>query len=78
MPDLEPFIPDRIVNRLMGAGDIEGVKLEERTYQLVIWWENLLRRMEQEKFKKGQFKVLRIFLGADGARWKSLESYEVY
>jgi signal recognition particle subunit SRP54 len=22
MPDIEPFIPDRIVSRLMGAGDL--------------------------------------------------------
>lgn len=33
MPDLEVFIPDRIVSRLMGAGDIEG--LAERTSAII-------------------------------------------
>jgi signal recognition particle subunit SRP54 len=33
MPDLEVFIPDRIVSRLMGAGDIEG--LAEKTAAVI-------------------------------------------
>ncbi len=50
MPDLEPFIPDRIVNRLMGAGDIEG--LMEKTVAVID--EKTAKKMSK-KIKKGQF-----------------------
>ncbi len=50
MPDLEQFIPDRIVGRLMGAGDIEG--LAERTASVID--EKEAKRISQ-KIKKGQF-----------------------
>ncbi len=50
MPDLEPFIPDRIVNRLMGAGDIEG--LMEKTAAVID--EKTAKKMSK-KIKKGQF-----------------------
>ena len=50
MPDLEPFIPDRIVNRLMGAGDIEG--LIEKTSAVID--EKTAKKMTK-KIKKGQF-----------------------
>ncbi len=50
MPDLEQFISDRIVNRLMGAGDVEG--LAERAAASIDPKE--ARRMTQ-KIKKGQF-----------------------
>ena len=50
MPDLEQFIADRIVSRLMGAGDIEG--LAERAASSIDPKE--AKRMTQ-KIKKGQF-----------------------
>jgi len=50
MPDLEVFIPERITNRLMGAGDIEG--LAERTAAVID--EKTAKRMTS-KIKKGQF-----------------------
>ncbi len=50
MPDLEVFIPERITNRLMGAGDIEG--LAERTAGVID--EKAAKRMTT-KIKKGQF-----------------------
>jgi len=50
MPDLESFIPDRIVSRLMGAGDIEG--LIEKTTAAID--EKTAKKMSK-KIKKGQF-----------------------
>jgi len=50
MPDLEQFISDRIVSRLMGAGDVEG--LAERAAATIDPKE--AKRMTQ-KIKKGQF-----------------------
>lgn len=50
MADLELFIPDRIVNRLMGAGDIEG--LAEKTSAVID--EKSAKKLTQ-KIKKGQF-----------------------
>ncbi len=50
MPDLEPFIPERITGRLMGAGDIEG--LAEKTAGVID--EKTAKRMTS-KIKKGQF-----------------------
>lgn len=50
MPDLEVFLPDRIVNRLMGYGDIEG--LAEKTANVID--EKKAKEMTQ-KIKKGQF-----------------------
>ena len=50
MPDLEQFISERIVSRLMGAGDVEG--LAERAAASIDPKE--ARRMTQ-KIKKGQF-----------------------
>jgi len=50
MPDLEVFIPDRIVNRLMGYGDIEG--LAEKTAGVID--EKKAKEMTR-KIKKGQF-----------------------
>ena len=50
MPDLEPFIPERITGRLMGAGDIEG--LAEKTAGVID--EKTAKKMTQ-KIKKGQF-----------------------
>jgi len=50
MPDLEQFITDRIVNRLMGAGDVEG--LAEKAAATIDPKE--AKRMTQ-KIKKGQF-----------------------
>ncbi|MEA1880726.1 MAG: signal recognition particle protein [Campylobacterota bacterium] len=50
MPDLEQFISDRIVGRLMGAGDVEG--LAERAAATIDPKE--AKRMTQ-KIKKGQF-----------------------
>lgn len=50
MPDLEVFIPDRIVNRLMGYGDIEG--LAEKTANIID--EKKAKEMSR-KIKKGQF-----------------------
>ena len=50
MPDLDPFIPDRVANRLMGAGDIEG--LAEKTSAVID--EKTAKKMTR-KIKKGQF-----------------------
>jgi len=50
MPDLEPFIPDRIVSRLMGAGDLEG--LMERTSAVI---DEKSAKKITKKIKKGQF-----------------------
>ena len=50
MPDLEQFISDRIVSRLMGAGDVES--LAERAAAAIDPQE--AKRMTQ-KIKKGQF-----------------------
>jgi len=50
MPDLDPFIPERITGRLMGAGDIEG--LAEKTAGVID--EKTAKRMTS-KIKKGQF-----------------------
>ncbi|MEA1916848.1 MAG: signal recognition particle protein [Campylobacterota bacterium] len=50
MEDLEVFLPDRVVNRLMGLGDIEG--LAEKTANIID--EKTAKRMTQ-KIKKGQF-----------------------
>ncbi len=50
MPDLEVFIPDRIVNRLMGAGDIES--LAERASAVI---DEKEAKKVARKIKKGQF-----------------------
>ncbi len=50
MPDIEQFIPDRIVSRLMGAGDIES--LAEKTAAVID--EKQAKHLTQ-KIKKGQF-----------------------
>ena len=50
MPDLEQFIPDRIVSRLMGAGDVES--LAEKAAAAIDPKE--AKRMTR-KIKKGQF-----------------------
>ena len=50
MADLEVFIPDRIVNRLMGYGDIEG--LAEKTANIID--EKKAKEMTR-KIKKGEF-----------------------
>ncbi|MFA7090361.1 MAG: signal recognition particle protein, partial [Arcobacteraceae bacterium] len=50
MPDLEVFIPDRIVSRLMGAGDIEG--LAERTSAII---DEKKAKEVSKKIKKGEF-----------------------
>ncbi len=50
MPDLEQFLPERIVSRLMGAGDIES--LAERTAAVID--EKQAKRLTQ-KIKKGAF-----------------------
>ncbi|MDM5272210.1 signal recognition particle protein [Sulfurovum sp. zt1-1] len=50
MPDLEQFIPDRIVSRLMGAGDVES--LAEKAAAAIDPKE--AKKMTQ-KIKKGQF-----------------------
>ncbi len=50
MPDLEQFIPDRIVSRLMGAGDLES--LAERTANIIS--EKKAKQLTK-KIKKGQF-----------------------
>jgi len=50
MPDLEPFIPERVTNRLMGAGDIEG--LMEKTSAVID--EKSAKKMTR-KIKKGEF-----------------------
>ena len=50
MEDLEVFLPDRIVNRLMGFGDIEG--LAEKTANVID--EKQAKKLTQ-KIKKGKF-----------------------
>lgn len=50
MPDLEQFLPDRVVSRLMGAGDIES--LAEKTAAIID--EKQAKRLTQ-KIKKGEF-----------------------
>ncbi|MBC8237317.1 MAG: signal recognition particle protein [Helicobacteraceae bacterium] len=50
MEDLEVFIPERVVNRLMGFGDIEG--LAEKTASVID--EKDAKRLTQ-KIKKGKF-----------------------
>ena len=50
MPDLEPFIPDRIVSRLMGAGDVEG--LAEKTAAVI---DEKKAKEVTKKIKKGEF-----------------------
>jgi len=50
MADLEQFIPERIVSRLMGAGDLES--LAERTANIID--EKQAKKLNQ-KIKKGQF-----------------------
>jgi len=50
MEDLEVFIPERVVNRLMGYGDVEG--LAEKTANIID--EKTAKRLTQ-KIKKGKF-----------------------
>lgn len=50
MEDLEIFLPDRIVNRLMGFGDIEG--LAERTASVI---DEKKAKQLSKKIKKGEF-----------------------
>jgi len=50
MEDLEVFLPDRIVNRLMGFGDIEG--LAEKTSSVI---DEKQAKKLTSKIKKGQF-----------------------
>ncbi len=50
MPDLDPFIPERITGRLMGAGDIEG--LAEKTAAVI---DEKTAKQMTAKIKKGQF-----------------------
>ena len=50
MPDLEVFIPSRIVNRLMGAGDIES--LAEKTATVI---DEKQAKKIAKKIKKGEF-----------------------
>lgn len=50
MPDLEVFIPDRIVSRLLGLGDIEG--LAEKTSAVI---DEKKAKEVTKKIKKGQF-----------------------
>ncbi len=50
MEDLEIFLPDRIVNRLMGLGDIEG--LAERTASII---DEKKAKLLTKKIKKGEF-----------------------
>ncbi len=50
MPDLESFIPDRIVSRLMGAGDLES--LMEKTAAVI---DEKSAKKITKKIKKGQF-----------------------
>ena len=50
MPDLEVFIPNRIVSRLMGAGDIEG--LAEKTSAII---DEKTAKAVAKKIKKGEF-----------------------
>ncbi len=50
MQDLEPFMPERVINRLMGFGDIEG--LAEKTANLID--EKDAKRLTK-KIQKGEF-----------------------
>ncbi len=50
MPDLEVFIPDRIVSRLLGLGDIQG--LAEKTSSII---DEKKAKEVTKKIKKGQF-----------------------
>ncbi len=50
MPDLEVFIPDRIVSRLLGLGDMEG--LAEKTSAII---DEKKAKEVSKKIKKGQF-----------------------
>lgn len=50
MPDLEVFIPDRIVSRLLGLGDIQG--LAEKTSAII---DEKKAKEVSKKIKKGQF-----------------------
>jgi len=50
MEDLEIFLPDRIVNRLMGLGDIEG--LAEKTASVI---DEKKAKQLTKKIKKGEF-----------------------
>ena len=50
MPDFEQFIPDRIVSRLMGAGDLES--LAERTANII---DEKQAKQLTKKIKKGNF-----------------------
>ncbi len=50
MPDIEPFIPERIVSRLMGQGDMEG--LAEKTSSLI---DSKKLKLVKSKIKKGEF-----------------------
>lgn len=53
MEDLEIFLPDRIVNRLMGLGDIEG--LAERTSSII---DEKKAKELNRKIKKGEFNFI--------------------
>ena len=50
MEDLEVFIPDRVVNRLMGFGDVEG--LIEKTADII---DEKKAKQLTKKIKKGKF-----------------------
>jgi signal recognition particle subunit SRP54 len=50
MPDIEPFIPERIVSRLMGAGDVEG--LSEKAAAVI---DEKKAKEVTKKIKKGEF-----------------------
>lgn len=50
MPDLEQFIPERVVSRLMGAGDLES--LAERTANII---DEKQAKQLSKKIKKGKF-----------------------
>jgi len=50
MPDLEVFIPERIVSRLMGAGDVEG--LAEKAASVI---DEKKAKEVHRKIKKGEF-----------------------
>ncbi|HIP52109.1 MAG TPA: signal recognition particle protein, partial [Campylobacterales bacterium] len=50
MPDLEQFIPERIVSRLMGAGDLES--LAEKTANII---DEKQAKQLSRKIKKGKF-----------------------
>jgi len=50
MPDLEVFIPDRIVSRLLGLGDVEG--LAEKTSAVI---DEKKAKEVSRKIKKGEF-----------------------